>query len=144
MVIYNTQVILSIYSYSCSCYFNSIVRKVRFTLGVVTWVVGGKQCNQWVWVSSFISSKLPWAKIFDTVSLLSLCLKANSFGTKAYWSNVDFFFKSFSPSLCQDIPSLPLWYKLNLSRGVGFAVFFNRVLILVTPGQIKACLVVLE
>ena len=127
--------------------YKSIVLKVRFILGVEISFVGGSLWSQFVCVMSFIINKLPCSKINEMVSLVCLCLKANlRSAPKLNEPIAPFFFNTFSASLCQVIPSSPLWYKLskqelNFSPVLSSATFFNSNNSVV---QAKAFLVVLE
>src|SRR5690606_27397648 len=89
--------------------YSSIVLNVRFTLGVVIFLLGGNRCSQCVCVVPFITNKLPCSKSNSTFSLVCLCLKANFLSApKLNEPIAPSFFKSVSPSLCQAIPSSPL------------------------------------
>lgn len=58
--------------------YETIVLKVKFTLGFVINFVGGSLWSQFVWVVSFIINKLPCSRINETVSLVFLFLHSNS------------------------------------------------------------------
>src|SRR5690606_857076 len=91
-----------------------MVLNVRFTLGVVIFLVGGNRGSQCDCVVSFITSKLPCSSTNSTFSLVSLCLNANFLSApKLNEPIAPFFLKSSSPSLCQAMPSSPLWYRLS-------------------------------
>src|SRR5690606_16100029 len=93
---------------------SSILLKVRFILGVWIFFVGGSRWSQCFCVASFITNKLPLSSTRLTVSLVVLCLNANFLSApKLNDPMAAFSIKSFSPSLCQAIPSLPSWYKLS-------------------------------
>ena len=91
----------------------------------------GSLCSQWVCVLTFITSRLPCSSITDTVSLVALCLNENfRSAPKLNEPIAPSFFRSFSPSLCQAIPSSPVWYKLSRQElklsPVSFSIFdFN-------------------
>src|SRR5690606_741827 len=86
----------------------SIVRKVKFTLGIVIFLLGGNRCSQCVWVVSFITNKLPCSKTNSTFSLVCLCLNTNFLSAPKLKEPIaPSLFKSRSPSLCQAIPSSP-------------------------------------
>jgi hypothetical protein len=51
---------------------------------------------------------------FETVSFAFFVFKSKfTFGSKLIEAMAPFFFSTFSASLCQDIPSLPSWYRFN-------------------------------
>src|SRR5690606_12036411 len=91
-----------------------MVLNVRFILGDVIFLLGGNLCSQCVCVVSFMTNKLPCSNSKSTFSLVCLCLNANfRSAPKLNEPMAPSFFKSLSPSLCQAIPSSPLWYRLS-------------------------------
>src|ERR1700752_3154068 len=124
-----------------------MVLKVKLIRGVLIFLVGGKRCCQFSWVAPFIISKLPCSKTRVTFSLVCLCLKAKFLSApKLTEAIAPSFFNCFSSSLCQAIPSSPLWYRfrrqeLNCSPVFCSIHCFNSISSLV---QSKARLVMLE
>ena len=108
--------------------YKSIVLNVKFIRGLSMRFVGGSRCSQCDCVMSFITNRLPCSKINEMVSFVSLCLNANlRSAPKLNEPIAPFFFKSFSASLCQAIPSLPLWYKLS-KQELNFKSVFSSII----------------
>lgn len=76
--------------------------------------VGGSLCNQFFCIVPFINNKLPFPRIISMRFLVSLCLKENLRSTPIVSDAIVPLSRNvFSLSLCQEIPSSLVRYKLS-------------------------------
>lgn len=119
------------YNSAANCFQLSIFLKVRFILGEFTLVVLGRRCSQFSCVAPFITSKLPCSRNVETTSLVCLCLNLKILSApKLSDAMAPCGSREGSSSLCQAIPSSPVWYKfrrqeLYVSIVFSSAIFFS-------------------
>src|ERR1700730_10631107 len=94
----------------------TMVLKVRLILGLAIVADFGTLCCQKVWVVPFMTRRLPfssWIEI-EGLSPLRLWRRENFLSAPRLREPIAVFCPSaFSSSLCQPMPSLPSWYRLQ-------------------------------